>query len=138
MADPLSVTASLIAVLQLSSKIIKRLKDMKAGAQDRVKLRDEIRSTVFLLEILKDRIEDAEAGSNWTASIQALSGPSGPLQQLKLSLGDIIAKLMPESRIGKAAQSVMWPFDKSEILAILASIERQKSLLNLALQNDHL
>lgn len=34
-------------------------------------------------------------------------------------------------------QLLKWPFDKDEVTAVLATIERQKSILSLAVQNDH-
>lgn len=60
MSDTLSITASIIAVLQLAATATDYLKGIKNGDSDRVKLRDELRSTTCLLEMLNDRIEDAE------------------------------------------------------------------------------
>lgn len=137
MADPLGITASIIAVLQLSAKAIVYLKELKDGSKDRIKLRDELRSTCLLLEMLKDRIEDVQSGDSWTESMRSLSGPSGPVHQLRLALEEIVDKLVPAHKMGKALHPIIWPFHKGDVNAILDRIERQKSLLSLALQNDH-
>lgn len=60
MSDPLSVTASVIAVLQLAATATQYLKDVKHGSADRTKLRDELRSATCLLEMLRDRLDDSD------------------------------------------------------------------------------
>jgi len=69
MADPLSVTASIITVLDLAAKVTSYLKDVKGGAEERLRLRDELRNTVTLLHMLKDRTEDVEYQGTWAPSI---------------------------------------------------------------------
>jgi hypothetical protein len=82
MGDPLSVTVSIVALLQLTATITRYLKGVKDGAEDRIKLRDEMRSTSHLLTLLQDRAEDAQlqekAVISWT-SIKMLSVHGGPL-----------------------------------------------------------
>jgi hypothetical protein len=60
MADPLGTTASVLAVLKLAAGATAYIKDLRNGSSDRLRLRNELRSTVCLLEMLKDRIEDSE------------------------------------------------------------------------------
>lgn len=146
MADPLSISASIIAVLQLTSVVAKYLKDVKGGAGDRLRLREEIRSAVALLEMLKDRIEDdddedeGDGGdmSAWRDSVQQLAVSDGPLDQFKKSLERLVKKLVPTGTFQNLKKSLAWPFDKKDVDENLRSIERQKSLFSLALENDHL
>ncbi|KAK4986180.1 hypothetical protein LTR50_005472 [Elasticomyces elasticus] len=138
MGDPLSATASIVSILQLATAVTGYLKDVKGGSGDRQRLRDEIRSTVCLLEMLKDRIEDAEAGETRFTAIESLNTPCGPLDQFKQTLDTLVSKLAPASRIKQKTQMLQWPFDKKDISSLMATIERQKSLFNLALQNDHI
>ncbi len=139
MADPLSVTAGIIAVLQLLQTTISYLKGIKDGSADRHQLRLETRNTIHLLEILKDHVEDAESGEAWCASIRSLNTRDGPLDQLKKALEHLIAKLAPAGgRLVQFKTSMKWPFSKTEVLEFLNTIERQKALFNLALQNDHM
>jgi hypothetical protein len=141
MADPLGITASIIAVLQLTSVVAQYLKDVKGGSGDRLRLREEIRSTVALLEILKDRVEDEDEDTDmdaWRTSVQQLAISDGPLDQFKRSLERLIKKLVPGGKLEQFKKGLTWPFDKNDVEEILRGIERQKSLFSLALENDHL
>ncbi|CZR70019.1 uncharacterized protein PAC_19920 [Phialocephala subalpina] len=138
MADPLSITGSIIAVLQASSTVIGYLKDVKGGASDRLRVLDEVRNSICLLEILKDRAEDAELRETWGSVIVSLDAPGGPLTQFKETLDLLAGKLVLAGRIKQAVNTLKWPFEKLEIAAILSILERQKSLFNLAIQLDHI
>jgi len=134
MTDPLSITTGILAILQLSGIVTKYLKDIKESSADRRRLCDEIRSSVCLLEMLKDRIEDAEDGPIWFHSVASLNTLRGPLDQFKQALESLVSKLAPNTRFRK----MTWPFDKIEIDATLNAIERCKSYFSLALQNHHM
>lgn len=141
MSDPLGVTASVIAVLQLAATATQYLKDVKNGSTDRTRLRDELRSSVCLLEMLKDRLEDNDdtthAGNSLKpSSIQSLASSEGPLNLFRRILEEIIAKLAPQDRLRRFSQPFTWPFDKRDISELLSSLERLKSFLNLVLQNE--
>jgi hypothetical protein len=104
MSDSPSITASVIAVLQLSATAIGYLRGIKDGASDQVKLRDELRSTTYLLEMLRDRIEDAEDaaatfGTGRPLSIKSLSGPDSPLMLFRRVLEELIGQLSPQNRL---------------------------------------
>ncbi|KAI9927144.1 hypothetical protein MW887_003527 [Aspergillus wentii] len=141
MSDPLSVTASIIAVLQLANTATQYIKDIKHGSSDRMRLRDELRGTVCLLEMLQDRIEDSDSthdtGEGLKAtSITALAGSDGPVNTFKRVLEEIVAKLAPQDRLRQLSRHFSWPFDKKEIVDMLGSLERLKSHFNLVMQND--
>lgn len=139
MSDPLSITASLIAVLQLAATAIQYVKDVKGGSSDRTRLRDELRSTTCVLEMLRDRIEDSENSGDTKLNpelLAALGAPDGPLQLLQKVLQDIIAKLHPRDGLRKLAQPFTWPFDKKDISEMLEMLERLKSNFNLIIQNE--
>jgi hypothetical protein len=141
MSDPLSVSASVVAVLQLATTATQYLKNVKNGSADRIRLRDEVRSTVCLLEMLQDRLEDLDGMSdNGSAlkpqSISLLSGPDGPLHLFEKALEEIIAELAPQDKLRRLAQPFTWPFDKKKVAELLACLERLKSHFNLVLQNN--
>ena len=138
MADPLSITASIVAVLQITATVTKYLKDVRGGSEDRIRLRDEMRSTVCLLEMLKDRVDDPDTRDIYFNEVGLLNAPNGPLIQLRKTLELLVEKLVPGSRIQQIAKALKWPFDKTEINEILGTIERLKSLFSLAMQNDHM
>jgi hypothetical protein len=138
MSDPLSITASIVAVLQITATVTQYLKDVKGGSEDRIRLRDEMRSTICLLEMLKDRIEDTDTRDTWFDVVTLLNAPNGPLIQFRKALELLVDKLAPAGRIQQMTQHLKWPFTKVEINEVLERIERLKSLFSLAMQNDHM
>lgn len=142
MADPLSTVASVLAVLNLAVAATKYIKDVKQGSTDRLRLRDELRSTTCLLEMLKDRLEDSEEVGDGQvetlkpSSITSLAGEDGPLALFKRVLEDIITKLAPQDRLRRLAQPFTWPFNKKDVDDFLSTLERLKSHFNLVMQND--
>lgn len=142
MADPLSATASIIAVLQLSSTVLRYLVDVKDASADRNSLIHEISSTRGILTTLNETVDDARVSDeSWSATIRSLEDPNGPLNVLTTTLQSLATTLKgsaPATGIKKAVDSLRWPFKQSEVDKILRVIERQKSTLSLALENDHI
>lgn len=138
MAEVLGVIASISAILKLSTTVVQHLQNGIGGSLDRLRIRDEIRSTACLLEMLKDHAEDEQTRSIWLVSIRSLKTSNGPLEQFKRALELLVAKLAPSNRLIQLAQSLKWPFDRVEVAEILKTLERQKLLFSLAMQNDHL
>jgi hypothetical protein len=137
MADPLSISAGIIAVLQLTSTVVQYLNGVKDASEERLRIRDEITSASFLLYMLRDRAEQASLGEAWLSTVISLSVPKGPLEQFKRALERLATRLAPTKKLEKIERALRWPFQREEIKDILSTIERQKSLFDLALQNDH-
>jgi hypothetical protein len=139
--DPLSVTASIIAVLQLGSTVLKYLGDVKDATRDCKSIIDEISSTRGILSALNETVGDVtDSGGIWSATIRALKEPDGPLIVLKNTLEQLAGIFEGQASatgIKKAAKSLRWPFKETEVNKFLRIIERQKSTLSLALENDH-
>ncbi|KAL2186498.1 Pkinase-domain-containing protein [Thermothelomyces heterothallicus CBS 203.75] len=142
MADPLGTLANVLAVLKLAAAATQYIKEAKNGASERLRLRDELRSTTCLLEMLKDRLEDGESAEDGDEaslkppSITSLAAEDGPLALFKRVLEDIIDKLAPKDRLRRLAQPFTWPFDKKDVAELVATLERLKSHFNLIMQND--
>jgi hypothetical protein len=134
--DPLSITASTIAIIQISSDIVAYINGTTGATKERKRLRDEIRSCEFILQRLGDQVSDAEDGNTWSATIKALQGPDAPLGRLRDALAVVKAKLEPKKGLKNAFSSLKWPFDEKEINKIISTIEHEKNLLDLALTND--
>jgi hypothetical protein len=134
--DPLSITASTVAIIQISSDIIGYINGATGATKERKRLREEIRSCEFILQQLNDEASDAEEWSIWSATIKALEGPDAPLGRLWSALTTIKTKLEPKKGLKNALSTLKWPFDEKEIEKIISAIEREKSLLDLALTND--
>src|SRR5438046_4016665 len=140
MSDPLSITAGIIAVLQLAQRVIQYIVDAKDASDNRNKILTEITSARSLLFLLKDKANNSKAqwDNTFYENLKALDGPNGALEQFKHALERLASKLRPREGLKKLSKSVTWPFEKSEIRSILDAIERQKYLFILALQNDHM
>jgi hypothetical protein len=137
MSDPLSITASIVSLLQLTKSVVEYVKDVKGGSDDRVRLRDSIWSTISLLEMLKFRFEDAAVdGVKMSSDIKM--DVKVPLRELERVLERLVSKLAPASKLQRAMQNLAWPFEKGEVKDLLSSIEGQKSHLALAMQNNHM
>jgi hypothetical protein len=136
MADPLSTTASIIAIIQLSSAVVEYISGARGAMKERKRLRDEVRACEFILQQLKDDADDAEEGKAWSETIKALEGTEAPLGRLWVALNVVKAKLKPQTGLEKALTSLKWPFNEKEVEKIISAIEREKTLLQLALTND--
>ena len=142
MADPLSVGASIIAVLQLTATVYQYLSSVPDASNERTRVRDGLASACTPLYMLRDRFDEANRDPSWNSSLRALGGSDGPLTQFQKLLEQLASKLHPRNhrfgRLNEARQTLMWPFRTAEVQALLRSIENYKSLFQLALQNDTL
>lgn len=134
--DPLSISASIVALVQLTGTVVEYLHGMKGASEDRQNILSELTSVSGMLFILQDHAD--QQGESWSLTLKSLNGSKGPLAQLRTSLELLASKLAPMKGLKKIGKAFAWPFQKAEIRDILNTIERQKSLLNLARQNDHM
>jgi hypothetical protein len=134
--DPLSATASVIAILQLSPKVVKCINSSAGATKERKRLREELRACESILQQLKDEADDSEEGKAWSETIEALEAPEAPLGRLWVALCRIEAKLQPKEGMKMALENLKWPFNEKEIKEIFGTIEREKSLLELALTKN--
>lgn len=136
MADPLSTTASIISVIQLTSEVVKYISGVSGAIKERKRLRDEIRACELILFELQDDVEDPEEEKTWSETIKALEGSDAPLGRLQNVLSVVKAKLEPKKGLEKALTSLKWPFKEKEVNKIIFTIEREKALLLIALTNN--
>ena len=136
MAEALGITASIITVLDLAKKTVKYLNDVKSAPSERHQLVLEISTIIGCFYMLKDSAERAQAEDSYSTAWGSVDAPNGPIKQLQLALETLVTKLRPRHGVHGMATALKWTFDKVEINQILSRIERQKSLLVLALQND--
>jgi hypothetical protein len=138
MAEAVGLAASIISILQLSASIIKFIGETKGSSDNRNRLLTEIASTQGFLYALKDKAESPQCDDKIFQTMRALNQPNGPLEQFKQALERLASKLKPAENMKKIGKALIWPFQKAEIKEVILTIERQKSLFNLALQNDHM
>lgn len=136
--DPLSATASVIAILQLSAKVLSYLNDVKDASKGRAQCAIEASNLHNLLTNLRFRLEEGHGHQPWFSAVQALAVENGPLDQFKQALETLQAKMTDGGRLKKVNQALIWKFKKEEVDTILARMERLKTLVEIALQMDHL
>jgi hypothetical protein len=135
MADPLSIAASIIAVLQLTASVIDYLQSVHDARKDRIDFLFEVSGLYQLLLALQNRVDKANAKDLWLSQVRHLGAKDGPLDQFKSSLEHLVSKLCPREGFGRA---LIWKFNKGEIEGVISKIERIKTLVSLALTDDHL
>ncbi len=115
--------------------MVQYLSDVKDASQERSKLLLEISSSTGILFTLKDL---AALDAKWLNTVKALGTPNGPLEAFQRALETLAAKLKPAIGLKKVGKSLAWSFQKAEVKDALATIERQKTVFILALQNDYM
>jgi hypothetical protein len=134
--DPLSMTASIVAILKLTETVTSYLNHARKASADRTKIAIEAASIYSLLTTLRFRVEEARRDEPWFSQVKMLALENGPLEQFKSTLESMVAKIQPVTSFVKMGKALAWKFDKAEIQDALDKIERLKSLIHLALAND--
>jgi GTPase SAR1 family protein len=135
MADPLSVAASIIAVLQLAQSVVQGIQAVKDSSKERKTVRDEVIYLSGLLFNLKGGLERHELNQELLSSLDT---PLGPLSQLKDALEQLSKMLIPSDGLKKVGRTISWAFQKEKIDDLLRKIERQKTFILFALENNQL
>jgi hypothetical protein len=132
--DPLSISASISALLTLSGTVIKYLSAVEQASDTRARLLLEISSARGLLFSLDDLCRQTEMSSGCFMSLKSLSTSDGPFEQFKMALELLAGKLAPVKKVRRA---LTWIFNQGEVNALLDTIERQKTYYLLALQGNN-
>ena len=117
--DPVSFTASIIAILQLTSTVIGYLNDVTDAPKDRARCATEASNLFNLLTNLRYRLEEADTQQTWYTAIRALAVKDGPFDQYKFALEQLQPKVSPSSGIAKIGSTLLWKFSKQEVSVIL-------------------
>lgn len=139
--DPITVVGFVAAVVQLidaTSKALNYLNDVKDAPKDRAKLAREATGLLSLFTDLRYRVEDANSADPWFVGLRSLGEHGGPLDEFKRAMDDLADKLSPAKGVKKLTRALLWTLDKKDVDILLSEIERLKTLVGLALQNDHL
>ncbi|OAF60440.1 hypothetical protein VC83_03381 [Pseudogymnoascus destructans] len=138
--DSLSVTASIIAILQVTATLVSYANDVKDAPKDRARFAMEALSLSSLLLNLRYQIEDEtceKSNEAWTRQVTLLGLPDGPLDHYRHALEKLQVKIVSGKGLVKIGDALWWRFTKEEVAGILLRIERLKSLIQIALQMDH-
>ena len=136
MADPLSISASIVALLQITATVIGYVTDVSGANADCARIRDEMTAIHPVLKALKEKVDEAVAQGT-DDSFKTLKALGDPLDKFKKTMDSLEAKLEDHKGWRRVGDALVWPFRKSDVKEILDSIERYKGIFSLAMQNDH-
>jgi hypothetical protein len=102
--DPLSITASVAALLSLTGQIVSYAKLVKDAPKERATILREASSLNGLLATLESIIAEAEQ-TQWLRAMADLATPGGPLSQCKLALQALL-KLTPSMASTKLSKGL--------------------------------
>ena len=141
MADPITaagLAASIVQLIDATTKAYIYLNEVKHATKERAELAMEAANLVPLLTGLRNRVEKAgdDSEQNWINNIKKLGEPDGPLEQFQGIMLKLQSKLRPATGMKAVGKRLVWSFDKDEVKEYFSQIERFKSLIQLALQDD--
>ena len=146
--DPLSLTASLIAVLQISGTIISALYEyrtcVKDASKDAARVTQELNGLRSVLESILQAVEKEQARPNSSglsrlSTFEALTQRNSELERCREDLESISKKLGADRDVSSwktVGRSLVWPFKTKEIDKLLQGVQRAKSTMNFALSTD--
>jgi hypothetical protein len=113
MADPLSIASGIIAVLQLTSSVVKYLRDVSDSSGYKNGMLLELSGTKGILETLHDLSQGAGEDELFLSSLRLLQEP---LRNYEALLKRLDAALAPAHRFKKVGKAFKWPFEKADVL----------------------
>ena len=152
--DAVSAAASIIHMIEAVSSATRYIHEVKGGASERERLRSELGRLVNLLNELKAKAYGSEQQQpNNYPRTSALAQPTGPLVALQESIETLTKHLSPYRRVKGPSTSATntavrqwaffdvrtgfaWPKRKRTCSEALGDVERTKSLILIALQQD--
>lgn len=138
--EAIGAVAGIVALVQLSAKLVELscsyIEEAKQAPKNSRELAAELKSlseVLIVLEGYTNKNPQAEA-------LRVLNSQAGPILECILELEELQRKLDPNMRKGlkKVFRSLKWPLKEAETMQIIARIERQKSLFNIAMNTDHM
>ena len=139
--EPLSISASLTALLGLSASVIKYVRSIKGASSERQCLLRELSHLRGILSTLQEHADDISEGDDdaqWASTARCLSANDGPIKQFRELLEMLLTKLETTGRTKKIIGAIAWPFVRDEVNQILESLERFKTYFALSLEQDHI
>ena len=134
--DPITAAvgfvAAVVQLIEVTSKVVNYFNDVKDAPKDRAKLAREAAGLLVLFIDLRYRAEETDSTDPWFTGLHSLRGP---LREFKSAMENIADQLAPVPNLKRVLR---WTLEKKEIDAILWKLERLKTLVVLALQQDHL
>lgn len=140
--DPLSLTGTLIAVIQITTSVISLCYDYRAGvtsaSREVIQITKSLNALKDSLDALLRLVKTSRSGEDRTrlVNVELLANEGGTLGSCLNELERLKAQLEPETGWRKVRKSLVWPLKEGEMKRALAGLERYKSTIQLALSAD--
>ena len=134
--DPLSMTASIIAILELTTTLTSYFNDVRNATKEQVHVAVEASNLYSLLTSLRFRVEEARSSDPWFIQVKLLGQENGPLDQFKEVLEKMLGQISGSRKRDQVKSALMWKFTKPQVDDALRRMERLKSLVLCALTKD--
>jgi hypothetical protein len=125
--DGLSVAAGIVAIIQIAGSVITVLSDIRDAPKESRRCRKEASSFNTLLISLDDFLSASTSTEPWFNKVQALADKDGPLDQYRLALESLLAKVEPKGKVRKTLNVLLWIKVKEDVALVLARMERAKT-----------
>ena len=139
--DPVSATASVIAVIQIVASVLSTCNEYRLSVKNAPKDADQITSELSSLKHVLEQVltvaqREAESRSNEFFSLAKLTTSGGELDQCRDNLTELQKKLQPQDGWKGVKKALTWHFKEGEFRKTLDRIGKSKDTLNLAVTVD--
>ena len=138
MIDPIGLVGTLIAIIQVSNKIVSVCYEYRNGVRNASREISQILAEVASVGDIAQRLLKT-AESDYSAdlpSLQSLTGDDSTLRKCLDELIDLKAGLK-QGKSGGLKSALVWPWKRPEVEKRVQVIERVKLTLQLALSADN-
>jgi hypothetical protein len=139
MAEALSLAASVIAVVQISDRVISLccqfIGKVRGAEREIAQIITTITALKGFLEFLERFINDSDNAAR-LPQLHSICRPKGPLDLCTSLLKDMESKMQMKRDYHGVLKAITWPFKWKDIGEALDVVEKQKTLMMLALQGD--
>ncbi|KAJ7576469.1 ankyrin repeat-containing domain protein [Mycena floridula] len=119
---------TVFALAEVASAVFQYVKNIKEGPSNRADLQRSLAGLPGLLASLNAQFD--------SSGVPMM--PDGPFDQLLKILRKVESKLHPgATHMEKVIQMLKWKLDKAEVTELMEKVERVKTFIMLAIQNDH-
>ncbi|MCJ1282431.1 hypothetical protein MMC26_001754 [Xylographa opegraphella] len=133
----ISLTLNIVRLAELTAQTGHYINAARNASKSRARLAREAASLLSLLTDLRHRLEDVDTSSDpWFQGVRSLVVHHGLLDLFKTELEVLGERLDPQTGWKKAGSLILWPLKEKDIDRLLSRIERLKSLVTVALQQD--
>jgi hypothetical protein len=135
MAEVAGLASSIIAILKLTQVVVKYGRPAIKADKEAKALLEEIIATTGYLTNLQGDITELDPRTQ-----DLLRKEDGPLKILQKALEPLHARLsetVDATGLRNFGKMLKWPYTNHETQELVKVVERQKQLLSLALQDDH-